>query len=224
MNCHETRELLNDHADGLLPEDQARSVRQHLNSCIPCRRESLELEQLLQRTADLDSALAPERDLWPEVLERLKGAKPQEGPPQTRHWAPRWAYAAAAALALVVLSVTVANRTSEKLDEPSDFAALETIQPGPVVTSRAASEAAIARSEDGVLQAKVDLLTMMATHGDRLDPDTLVELQANLELLDVAIAEIRQALEEQPGDRWLSHRLAARYRSESALLKRVSRV
>jgi len=210
MNCSETRELLNDLADGLLPEEQAQSVRQHLSSCIPCRRESLELEQLLQRTAGLDSALEPERDLWPEVLEMLESGNPQESAPQRYHWAPRWAYAAAAALALVVLSVTVANRTDEIVDEPSDAAALETIQPGPVVASRAASEADIARSQDGVLQAKVDLLTMM--------------LQANLELLDVAIAEIRQALEEQPGDRWLSHRLAARYRSESALLKRVSRV
>lgn len=220
MTCEHIKERLDDYHDGLLSEQERAEVQDHLSTCLDCRRQSLQLQDLLERASRLSGSARPERDLWPEIQQRIKGTREPQGNPLRLLRLPRWSYLAAAALAAAAISLPLIQRNVEVQRPPLDE--LSSAPQAPIAAEFI--EADLARSEDGVLQTKVDLVTLLETRRGRLDPATLADLEENLRVLNLAINEIRQALDEQPDDAWLSHRLAARYRRESALLNSVSRV
>jgi len=85
-------------------------------------------------------------------------------------------------------------------------------------------QAEIARSEDGVMLAWTDLVTTIERQRDVIEEDTVRVFEENMNLLDLAIGEIRQALDEDPQNRRLRMLLAARYQQERKLLQKASRV
>jgi len=92
-------------ADGELPLDEARSVREHLRTCAQCQRE-LALQQ------DLSRALAQEpiRQASPDLRRRigLVGVSTARRSPLI--WNRRWAAPAAAALVLIVAGGAIVQR------------------------------------------------------------------------------------------------------------------
>ncbi len=224
MSCEEIRRHLDDYVDGELASDAREEVERHLRQCLSCRRELNELRALVRSASELPAELDPGRELWPEISARIAPDRSVPASPLRRGRSSgrsRWLYRAAAAAALLALAVPL-----------SLWWAGRQATEGPAVAPRAAAPrfpryaagAELARSEDGVLLARRDLLTVVERGRDLLDPETMAVVEANMALLDEAIGELRGALEEEPVNRRLRLLLAARYQQEVRLLQRVSRV
>jgi hypothetical protein len=214
MNCDRISGLLDDFLAGKLPAEVSQEVQEHLGQCLSCRREWMELQDLLQKTAELPAEIFPERDLWPKI--EMQIAAPRSSP--SRPW---WPYLAAAVLALAVFSMPLSRWW---LGQRTDDAPQARSQPVELVPAETRIAADIARSQDGVLHARKDLLEMLERRRDRWDPEVLVVVEENMRILDEAIGQLYLALEEDPGNRRLHFLLASRYQQEVNLVKRVIHV
>jgi len=226
MNCNEVQQVLHDYVDDQLTEVSRQSIDEHLGRCLTCRRELESLRSLLAAAQGLPSEIQPSTDLWPGVESRLPSARAVR-PETTRLAQPerfRWLQLVAAVITLLVLSVPIsvwwAGRDSDKVVSVPQ---IPTTAPeiGPELV---AVQAEIARSEDGVMLAWTDLVTTIERQRDVIEEDTVRVFEENMNLLDLAIGEIRQALDEDPQNRRLRMLLAARYQQERKLLQKASRV
>jgi len=211
MSCQQIQQHLNDYLDDELSREIRESVREHLGECLVCRRELEELRALVDRAGKLKAEIQPARDLWPGVRARLVTSQDAEHP-----W---WLQLAAAGITILVLSVPfsvwwVGRQDTEA--RPHAQAGRE--------TESVSVQAELARSEDGVLLARTDLLTAIERHRDVIEDDALRNLEDSMNILDRAIGELRAALDEDPYNLRLRMLLASRYQQERRLLQRVSRV
>ena len=249
MSCTETAKWLNDYLDGELAEETRRSVEEHLGTCLSCHRALTELRSLLERAHRLPTEIEPEEALWPGIVSRIttpavpaaalaalaeiaETGEIAEGSHRdlSRWFLRRNPLAAAAGLLLAVaVPFTLWQLGRDSFQSPPVAQAARKFepqadrQPGQMAASRERT-AMLARSEDGVLLPRRDLLEMMERQRDILSADTLATIEESALLIDQAIAQVRTALSESPGDRQLELLLAARYQQEVALLQRVSRV
>ncbi len=217
--CDEIRERLHDWVDDALGQGERNRIGSHLEGCASCREELTALENLKARVALLPEEIRPVSDLWPAIEPRLEQ-------PWWRGLLPRGLFARElrlsppilAAAALLVLSFglwlwrtppTPATRASE---------------PVTATTTSFEAQADLARSEDGMLRARRDLIEAVQRQRDHLSPETVAILEENMRIIDQAIGQIRLALEEDPLNQQLRLRLAAHYQQEAELLKLVSGV
>lgn len=220
MNCQEIRTRLDDFVDRALPHRQLQVVEEHLAECSACRRDVAELKTLLAEARRL-AGVTPRRDLWPDIEARLQGLGrsrallrfPRPRRPEVRHL-----LLAAAGVILIVLTIPL---ILARLEPPVESIADGAVRRGLESTAILAE---LARSEDGVLITHEDLLTALVTDGRSLPPETLVAVEASMHDLDVAIGEIRAALESSPDDQHLNLLLASRYHQEVDLLKQLKRI
>ena len=224
MTCEEVRALLDDYLDGSLSSTEQAQVRKHLGECVPCRREFRELGILIERARALGTDVQPERNLWPEIERRIvKDIRPIQDRPTSRPGLdlPWWTYVAAAGLVLLALSLplTIKMATRQAID-PDRSVGVAPLAP----LSQLLAKAELARSQDGVLHARTDLLETVERQRGFMDPETIEVVEQNVRIIDQAIGEIRQALEDHPDNRRLYLQLAARYQQEMNLLKRVKRI
>lgn len=210
MNCSETRKQLSDYLDGELSPEACHQIDRHLGECLACRGELEELRSLTVMSAELEPEIRPRRDLWPGIEARIDPSRSQSPP-----W---WLQLAAAGIALAVLSVPLSVWWAGRQDE--DLATTQIEVQDDFVTT----QAELARSEDGVLLARTDLITAIERHRDVIENDTLRIWEDNMALLDQAIGELRAALNEDPQNLRLRMLLASRYQQERKLLQKVSRV
>jgi len=253
MSCTETAKWLNDYLDGELAEETRRSVEEHLGTCLSCHRALTELRSLLERAHRLPTEIEPEEALWPGIVSRITtpavpaaalaalaeiaetGEIAEGSHRDLSRWFLHKSPLAAAAVLLLAVAVPLTlwqlgrdsvqsppvahaeRQPDRQIDRQTNH------QPGQMAASRQRT-AVLARSEDGVLLPRTDLLEIIERQRDILLPETLATIEENALLIDQAIAQIRTALNESPGDRQLELLLAARYQQEVALLKRVSRV
>ena len=211
MNCPKIRQQLDDYLDDELSVQVTEQIRQHLENCPACRNEYLGLRALVQRAAEMEQQIQPSRELWPGILARI-----DKGSSARNTW---WLQLAAAGIALAVLTVPLSVWWSGHQDS-----AISTSDRVALVDDRLTDQAAMARSEDGVLLARTDLVTAIEKQRDVIEDDTLQVLEDNMILLDRAIGELRTALDEDPQNLRLRMLLASRYQQERKLLQKVSRV
>lgn len=211
MNCSQTQQLLNDYLDGELTEEARGQVDRHLGECLDCQRDYADLRSLVDMAGELEPEIRPARDLWPGILARAGRSRSSEG-----SW---WLQLAAAGIALAVLSVPLSVWWAGRQDGGTSTPAAVARQDDSI-----AIRAELARSEDGVLLARTDLVTAIEKHRDVIEDDTLQILEDNMILLDQAIGELRAALDEDPDSLRLRMLLASRYQQERKLLQRVIRV
>jgi len=211
MSCPEIREQLNEYLDGELAPEAQDQIDRHLGQCLACRAELESLRSLKARAGELDSEIQPGRDLWPGIETRIEASRAQTPP-----W---WLQLVAAGIALAVLSVPLSVWWMGRQDgELTTTAQIE------VEADFVATQAELARSEDGVLLARKDLVTAIERHRDVVEEDSLRIWEDNMLILDQAIGELRVALNEDPQNLRLRMLLAARYQQERRLLQKVSRV
>ena len=215
MTCHELDERLDDWVDGALAGAEARAVEAHLASCELCREREHRLRQLLAHAAALPRSLAPTRDLWPGIAERI-----ERGWSWSVLWTSWHPLALAAAAAVVVgfaaflwsLSGPTAVRTvAMPSPSPSARPVAETGLADPVL-------AAAARDYEEAASA---LLAALQRRRAVLPPDDLARVEANLEVIDRALAEVRQALAKYPASPELNRMLVATHRKKVDVLRRV---
>ena len=235
---HLTEAQLNGAAEGSLASDEARLARRHLEACAECSADVERIRGLLADAASLPRAIEPPDDIWPAIRERVQRAAPMSSrldagrnqplvrdlPLQTadasvtpiRRSRREYAFMAAAALFLVVLSSGITMRVvSENRRVASAPVAghNDSVRPNPDQIRAVSAE---------YDRLDRDLARQLDQHREKLQPETIEKVERNLQIIDRAIGEIRQALADDPHNEALEQLLKASYGQKSALLQQVS--
>jgi len=207
---HDHLELdqLSNWIDGRLSPDERGAVERHLALCTECSQRQGRLEWLVGAARALPSQIEPPPALWSGVHSRILPAHSR-----TRQ---RWLLAAAA-LFLVALSSAV---TTLLVRRPS--VSIVRRESRPVATTVAAVSAPVRAVDADYAGAIRELNESLAEHRGQLDPTTIAKVEASLHVIDLAIAEARQALAADPSNLTLHDLLAATYERKVELLRRAS--
>ena len=219
MTCQELDTRLDDWLDGALPPAEAAAVETHLAGCEGCRRSARQLRQLLAHATALPRSVAPPHDLWPRI----------EGRIAPRRWARLLAWdnpallAAAAAVVVGLLAVVFTQRapgTVQTAEIPAASPAmLERVSAG-----RQVEDPVLAQAERDYEAAANALLEALQQRRRALTPETITAVQQNLEVIDRALVEVRQALAKDPHSPELNRMLVATHRKKVDVLQRVVRL
>jgi len=217
MTCQELDERLDGWVDGELDARAAAEVEAHLAACALCQERERRLRQLLAHAASLPRSLTPPRDLWPGIARRVE---------RERSWSwagglQPWALAAAATVVVGLVAVLWTGRA------PS---AVRTVEiPAATPEARLAalpsvSDPVVAAAERDYEAAANALLEALQQRQAEIRPETLVAVRANLEVIDRALAEVREALVKNPSNPELNRMLVATHRKKVDVLRRVVRL
>jgi putative zinc finger protein len=233
---------LSDLLDDELPPQEREAVEAHVARCPECARTLDELTRVAA-TARALPPRPPGRDLWDGIAGRLQPV-PRESivsrmaPWRSRagHRPPRISFTvpqlAAASLLLAAVSgglmwevrgrsgevrsartaVTAEARPERSADGPArpDTLASE-IGVTPVALADAEYDAAVADLERALHKGR-----------GRLDPSTIATVEQNLQIIDRAIEQARQALESDPANSYLSGHLVETRRRKLDLLRHAT--
>ena len=222
MNCREVQALLDDLLDGDLPEGQRRKVEDHLRGCAECRTSEARLRALLARVGALPRSLAPARDPWSGIVSRITAGEVIEHDfaGRGRRWYPLGAAAAAAAVLILTVSLVTAVLVSR---ERASRVALAPERSGAAVGVTPAS-LELAKAQATYAAARQQLLAALEARKGSLSPQTLAVVEENLRIIDRAVGEMQAALARDPGNRELPMLLVTAYRQEIDLLRRVTQL
>jgi predicted anti-sigma-YlaC factor YlaD len=201
MTCREVDDRLDDYVDGTLAEGEFQEVELHLASCGECRKAERGLRRLLAEAAALPRQKSPERDLWPGIAGRLR--------PRTMQGS--WTFlAAAAAVALALAGSFFLGKGSAPVAGPRTV---------PVAVTR--ESPALAEAESDYERASAALLAALYERRESFSPETIASVEKNLEVMDHALAEVKDALRRDPENPELTRMLAATHRKKVDVLRRV---
>jgi anti-sigma factor RsiW len=215
MTCQELDERLDDWLDGALAVEAASEVEAHLRSCPLCKERERRLRQVLAHAAALPRSVTPPHDLWPEIARRVS---------RERSWSwSGWSPVALAAAATVVVGLVAV------LWNGSAPSAVRTVQiPAASPETRLlagvappVSDPVLAEAEREYDAATKALLEALLQRRAQLEPEAFAAVQANLEVIDRALAEVRQALAKDPKNPELSRMLVATHQKKVDVLSRV---
>ena len=218
---HLTEDELHDAADGTQPSADTSRAARHLMYCARCRTDVERIRELLALAATLPRSVDPPSDLWPDIQARIRAAGRRAGTAAPAAHASRWEslirdrrWLAAAAVLLIVASSML---TALFLGRP---ATVFTERPDSVTPVHGPAD--VRTVSDDYDRLDQELTTLLAAQREKLQPETIAKVERNLAIIDQAIAEIRQALIEDPGNDALRQLLKATYGQKSALVRQVS--
>lgn len=254
MTPHLAWEELNDLVDGVLsPADESRA-RTHLDRCSECRARLDDLQATLREVATVAREIAPPEESWPLLraeidrrkLVTLETAGPEAAPTGARsELAPgsaaappsqrmpaspartrttmRWKLAAAAIVLVAASSAVTA--VVMRHGAGTTPAVATSITPTPRDLPPATTlPAAMTEAERGYLASVEELSAALEMARSQLAPATIAIVERNLALIDSAIAESREALAHDPGNRVLMAVLDGTYRQKLELLRRAAQL
>lgn len=216
MTCTRSRAAIQESIDGTLGAFRMAELQQHLEECASCRALADDLQRVRDTAATLDR-LDPPAHLWLQIAGRLR----QEGRVTDRPTAvpaSRLQYAWLAVAAALVIAVGAAlllviPRTADDGSRPSPT----------VEQSNAAGADAVQsgiedlRQAEKLLQSGVSKLKEgLGSDQQPLPAETARTLDANLQILDQAIAESSLAVRQDPQN------VAARNSLFDALQRKIS--
>jgi len=224
MTMHEEwTDKLSDFLDGELDGAEEAAVAAHLRDCPACTAVLNDLKRVVAHAQGLD-VRPPERDLWPGVSARIDRVAP---PRRISFTLPQ--LAAAAAL-LIAVSGTLAVKLTERRDAPAAVAQAPTSSvpeatQGPVGQATSPDSPIVERVSlaDAQYDAAVADLEKAVKNGrGRLDKATIDIVEHNLQIIDQAIAQARDALAADPANGYLSGHLVEARRRKLDLLRRAA--
>lgn len=230
LEHRQIQERLDYYLDGELPEAERFAVEEHLGRCDACLEEFEALREIRDQAAALPREIAPPHDLWPAIATRIQApSAPAEVKVIEVDFTPRrtlaihaWLLRVAAAIALVVVSSGV---TALLLRGPgaTDVATLpaEQVQPEPRPTTTLAAFAPAASEYRTTVEA---LTAELQARRDRLSPETIATVEANLRIIDKAIAEATAALASDPANTDIPLLLSDVYEEKVELLQEAVRL
>ena len=205
MNCRDVDDRLDDYVDGELSESEYQEVELHVASCAACRENERGLRNLLARAAALPKEMAPGRDLWPGVSERLTA----------RRWSAQSLLLGLAAGLIVALAAGVILRRGTTPIAPAA---------GSLLPVSVESPAALAAAEEDYVRASAALLEALRERRSSLAPEAIASVEENLRVIDQALAEVHEAIRQDPGNPELTRMLAATHRKKVDVLRRVMKL
>ena len=243
----EWTDKLSDYLDGELPGDEREAVESHLAGCAPCRNVLDDLRRVIARARSIQPR-PPHQDLWAGIAERIE-ARPvsakvtplhaSEAQRPVRMPSRRISFSlpqlAAAAVLLMALSGGVvwfivsrpeglhynqsadlppsreASADRRSLGEGGQVRRDDDVQAASVIFADQQYDAAVADLEGAVHKGR-----------GRLDANTIAIVEHNLQIIDQAIAQARQALGADPANGYLSSHLVEARRRKLDLLRRAA--
>jgi len=216
MRCEEVRERLDDHIEGALRPTDVADVAAHLETCAECRGEERAIRALVAAAARLPREIAPDRDLWPGIAQRID---------RRFHFGSGWSGLqwALAAAALVVVAVGGLVVSSSRQDQ-RPVVATATLFPSATPNARTVSTvnpSTLATAEGEFERASAELLQALESRRGSLPPNTIEDLKNHLAAIDTALDEIRAVLRDNPGNAEATRLLASTQRRKVDVLRRV---
>lgn len=208
---HPSEATLHDLVDDELAPDERAVVAAHLADCAECRAAVAALEALRSDArSSLDGEIAPAPAAWSAIAVRI-------GATERSFARPAWLRAAA----MVALLAAGGFLWSALRRAPAEVAVVAPPAPDTLGVALAARSPG-AQIEGAYAPDLAALERTIAAHRDRLAPETLATIEANLAVLDRAIAEINAALESDPLNRGTLDALDGSYRAKLDLLRRAA--
>lgn len=205
MTCNEVDDRLDDYVDGSLREGEFQEVELHIASCAACRDEERHLRLILAQAAALPREVAPPRDLWAGIAERIE---------LTRRVRPAWWGPVGLAVAATLVVGVAAALLHRNVPEA----------PTLVTTPVSLDPTSIGAAEQEYQQAASALMAALQGRRDTLSPETLASVEKNLLVMDQALTEVRAALGRDPGNPELTRMLVSTHRKKVETLRRVVRL
>jgi hypothetical protein len=207
---------LSEYMDGELDRAERAMADRHLAACSACAMVLAELQELVSATALLPE-VPPQRDLWPQISRRLAPRPTLAGiDPTVIPFARRKRVVlsipqlVAAGLALMLLSAGgMWIATGRPASDP--------ILP---VAYEAYPDAFLAAYDPAMAEVEAEY----QRRREELDPETILVVERNLALIDLAIREARDALTADPSSGFLSGHLAETMRRRMSLLREVASI
>lgn len=227
---------LSERLDGTLPDEQRLAVEEHLAACADCRRVADDLAEVKRRARAM-GGIAPPRDLWPEIRDRLDAdpdvvdltlrLEPPVGgslPAPTRRGGTGWRTAATVALmaatgvggwglrAAFHDDAAGADREAAAVEAPG-----ETGIPGAAFVADGVDAA--------VLAGEVSRLEGLLNDDPAgLDPETIQVLRKNLAIIQTAVAESRAALARDPDNAYVRRHLEGAVARQRDFLRQATSI
>ena len=198
-------EILHDYLDGNLDEHARAELEARLATDERLAEELGALRSVIAAARDLPPSISPSRDLWPGIEKRIQARKIVPFPA-------RRLLAVAAAVLIFVAGIY----TGVLRDWGSTQQATREADAGPSATQL------LDRVEEEYTMASTDVFERIAGREDDLDPVTVELIRHNLEIIDEAIREIREALDEDPENPRLNRLLTGEYRRRGTLLRHAA--
>jgi anti-sigma factor RsiW len=241
MTMHEEwTDRLSDYLDAELPDVEHAAVEAHLRTCAACTAVLNDLKRVVARAGSLE-ARPPQADLWPGVAARVERITP---PRRVSFTLPQLA---AAAIVLMAISGTLAIKLSSPsrtlIVPPSAAVSSQSSQGSAASAGTAASTVSQGSAEsagsdanrapaavvtpvgfaDAQYDAAVADLEKAVKNGrGRLDKATIEIVEHNLQIIDQAINQAREALVGDPANGYLSGHLVEARRRKLDLLRRAT--
>ncbi len=207
MSEHWT-DRLSEYMDGELSAQDRERLESHLTSCAACRGTLDSLRRVVAHAENLPDT-PPARDLWAGIRQQIIAGDDVavlpfrgHGHPPRRFSFSGWQLAAAATVLMLATGLAV-----WLLSAPHGAAPLAGAPAGG--TESAASFAAqfVNTTEENYDGAIRELERELAARRPQLDSATVAVVEHNLQIIDGAIAEARQALRTDPSNTWLYRHL-----------------
>lgn len=220
---------VSDHLSAYLDDELSAGEREaidaHLRACADCASELDALRRLVAYARTVPSRdVPPARDLWPGIEARLTSTNVAAFPARrSRRISFTIGQLAAAAVLLMAVSAGTAWVISNRVaDVPTTPAQIIQAEVEPTATPDVVRPVNFADPQYDA--AILDLERALQERRNDLNPRTVEILERNLKLIDAAIAQARQALEEDPGNAYLNRHLVESRRRKLELLRRATAI
>jgi tetratricopeptide (TPR) repeat protein len=229
MTMHnEWTDKLSDYLDDELEDGERAAVEAHLRGCADCSAVLNDLRRVIARaqTAAL-AARPPETDLWNGVAGRSERIR------QPQRVSLTVTQLAAAAVLLIGVSAGLTWRLHPAVTGPAPVDSTVADARG-AADNRAATSAdfgigggdvaviGVSLADDQYDAAVADLENALKQGRGKLDTATIAVVEQNLQTIDQAIAQAREALAADPANSYLSGHLVEARRRKLDLLRRAT--
>ena len=246
MTMHdEWTDQLSDYLDGELSNEEREAMDAHLSGCAECVAVLNDLKRVVAQAQTIEPR-PPQADLWAGIAGRIDGMAQEPSQDaaarvtpvvarqarQPRRIAFTFPQLAAAALVLMAVSGgmawTLAQRSPEGLRRAAPASdAARVSNPVPFADGVKASADGDRVVPVGLADAQydaavTDLEKALKDGRGRLDASTIAIVEHNLQIIDLAIDQARQALVADPANDYLSGHLVEARRRKLDLLRRAA--
>lgn len=223
MTCQDVQRALDAQLVGTLGRDEAEALDAHLATCPDCERLVADVRRL-QAELRLIGTEGPSPRAWDRIAARLEAdpdfqraaAEALDADPQTRRVDWRWMALAAALLIVIAGSLFGLQRSLDSTAAPVTASRAADGSTDDLVTSIESELDLAARHYENAIAG----LDRVANDSDSpLDPTVMADVRENLQIIDQAIDDSRQALRSDPQSQLAQESLFDAFRRKVALLQ-----